>query len=185
MIKVERLEEWRGESIIDADGESLGKLEELYFDARSGEPLLAAIKGGLLSRHSKVAPVEGASVSRGYLRLAHRKDLIDTGAEIGGPDDIDASLLERIESVFGVSFPDEVEVWSATEMVDRRAEAEEARRKAEELEREAEERLSEHEAAKEQADGAVSDAEEKERAAAEARAAAVEARRNAERLNDA
>ncbi len=185
MITVERIEEWRGEAVIDSDGEPLGKLDELYFDARSGEPVLAAIKGGLLSRHSRVAPVEGASVSREYLRLAHPKQLIDDGAEIGGADDIDAPLLERIESVFGVTFPDELELWSATEMAERRAEAEEARQRADELEREAQARLSEHEAAKSQADGALSDAEAKERAAAQARAAAIEARRDADRFDNA
>jgi hypothetical protein len=184
MITVERIEDWRGEAVIDADGEHLGKLEELYFDARRGEPLLAAIKPGMLSRHQRVAPVEGARVSRGYLRLAHRRAEIERGAEIGGADDIDAGMLERIESVFGVTFPDELELWSGTEIAARRAEAEEARRRADGLEREAQARLAEHESAKSQAEGAASGAEAAERAAAEARAAAIEARRHAENFGD-
>jgi len=51
MLEVEHIEAWRGQEVHDTHGESLGKLDEVFFDARTGEPLLLSIKSGLLGRH--------------------------------------------------------------------------------------------------------------------------------------
>jgi sporulation protein YlmC with PRC-barrel domain len=183
MITVEQIEQWQGEPVLDSDGEQLGKVADVFYDAGSGEPVLLAVKSGLLGRHSRLVPLDGASVGRGHVRVAHTQAQVEGSGDAGEDGAIDEATLERLESAYGVKFAANVELWSATEMEARRVEAQDARRRADELEREAHVKLAEHEAAKQHAEGATSNAEAAERAAAKAREAALEARRQAERYS--
>jgi hypothetical protein len=179
MTLVERIEEWRGEPVIDPDGEQIGKLDEVFYDAVSGEPLLLAVRSGMLRSRSRLVPLAGATVGRAHLRVAFRKDVVERAAPMPEADAVDSATIDGIESTYGVVLPDELELWSASEMQARRAEAEAARQRAEQLEREAAAKLSQSEAAKQQADGAASDADAAGREAERAQREAAEARRAA------
>ena len=180
MTKVERIEEWRGETVIDPQGEQLGRVDEVFYDARSGDALLLSVKSGKLRTKSWLVPLEGASVGRAYVRVAHGKATVEAADQMPAPDAIDAGTIDGIEATFGVKLPNDLELWSATEMEARRAEAQAAQAKAETLEREAEARIAHSEAARAQAQGAASDADTAAHAAEEARKAAAEARRTAQ-----
>ena len=56
MINVEHIEDWRGKDVVDPDGVSLGKLQEVFYDKGTQTPILLATKGGLLSRKVKLIP---------------------------------------------------------------------------------------------------------------------------------
>jgi PRC-barrel domain len=179
MTQVERIEEWRGEPVIDPDGEQVGKLDEVFYDAVSGDPLLLAVKSGMLRSHSRLVPLAGATVGRSYLRVAFKKDVIEGAVEMPEASAVDSATIDGIESTYGVVLPDELELWSASEMQTRRAEAEAARQRAEQLERDAAAKLAQSQAAKEQADDAASDAHAAGREAERAQREAAEARSDA------
>ena len=40
MIPVENIADWRGQEVVDPNGEKLGKLEEVYFDGETDEPVV-------------------------------------------------------------------------------------------------------------------------------------------------
>ena len=37
MIPVENITDWRGQDVVDPDGEKLGKLEQVYFDGETDD----------------------------------------------------------------------------------------------------------------------------------------------------
>jgi sporulation protein YlmC with PRC-barrel domain len=182
MTQVERIEDWRGQNVLDADGESLGKLDDVYFDVARGEPLLVAVRSGLLVRTTRLAPLEGAIAGRDYLRLPYPKKTFEGAPEIAGP--LDAEALDAIQSVYGIILPEQIELWTVGEMEAHRAAADEARRVADELERQAQAKIAQQDAARQQAKGAVTDADAAERAAEQAREAAMRARKESDRLSD-
>ena len=61
MINAEHIEDWRGKEVVDPDGVSLGKLQEVFYDKGTQTPILLAAKGGLLSRKVKLIPVDGSA----------------------------------------------------------------------------------------------------------------------------
>ena len=176
MIAAEHLEAWRGQTVLDPSGETLGKLEEVYLDSGSQEPILIAVKSGLLGRHVSLIPVNDATVGPDYVRVAHDQESVDragSGSAEGVPD---AAALASLGSIYGLRFADRLELESASDVEARRAVAEEARRRAEELEIAAQQRESERDAARQHAQGAGQEATQAEREAAEARRAADRAR---------
>jgi PRC-barrel domain protein len=184
VIDVEHIESWRGQQVLDPAGQQLGKLEEIYFDKSSATPLLVTIKSGLLGRRSKLVPIDGASVSRDYVRLAHDKATVDNAPEAVGDTAPDAAALDAVGAAYGLKFSERVELETSGEAEVRRAEAEAARARADQLAREAGEKIEARDAAHERAQGASQAATQAEREAEEARRAALDAREKAQRYDD-
>jgi hypothetical protein len=138
-ITIEHIEDWRGTEVRDAAGESLGKAQEIWFDSGTGTPLLVSIKSGLLGRHTKMIPIDGASVGPGYLRVTQSKAAIDGSPDGDGDEAPDAVELDEIGKAYGLRFSEKVSLESATAVEQRRADAEEARLRAEEARVRAEE----------------------------------------------
>jgi hypothetical protein len=72
-IAVENLGAWRGQDVVDPDGEKIGSLEELFYDGETDTPAFIAVKSGLIAKHLTLVPLAGASVGRDYVRVAHSK----------------------------------------------------------------------------------------------------------------
>jgi sporulation protein YlmC with PRC-barrel domain len=73
MIPVENITDWRGQEVVDPNGEKLGKLEEIYFDGETDEPTFGAVKSGTFSKSLTLVPLLRASVGREYLRIDRDK----------------------------------------------------------------------------------------------------------------
>jgi hypothetical protein len=67
--------EWHGKTLIDRDGESIGKLEDVYFDIETDLPQFATIKeGGLLTRrHLTFVPLLEVTIGPDNLQVAVSK----------------------------------------------------------------------------------------------------------------
>jgi hypothetical protein len=181
VIAAEHIEDWRGAEVRDPADQSLGKLQEVFLDAPTGTPILFAIRSGLLGRHFKMIPADGAMVGPGYVRVNHDKASIDGSPDSDRELTPDAEALDEIGKAYGLRFSEKVSLESATAADTRRAEAAEARRRAEQLEAEAAEKASAHEQAQTRYEGASAEAERAEREAREAREAAEKARAEAQR----
>jgi PRC-barrel domain len=181
VIAAEHIEDWRGAEVRDPADQSLGKLQEVFLDGPTGTPILFAIKSGLLGRHFKLIPADGAMVGPGYVRVNHDKAKIDGSPDSDREQTPDAEALDEIGKAYGLRFSEKVSLASATALETRRAEAAEARRRADQLEAEAAEKAAAHEQARSRYEGASAEAERAEREAAQAREAAAKARAEAER----
>jgi hypothetical protein len=183
MLSVEQIEEWLGQEVLDADGERLRKLDEVFYSSSSGEAVFASVKSGLLGRRSSTVPLAGASVGRDYVRLAYTAEQIDRdGSEVRAEDGIGREDAQRLGELYGVSVAPEDEFESASAINERQKEAEDARRRAEELEADAQRREAEAQAAQGTATEASQDADQKGELAEQARIAAQRARDEAERI---
>lgn len=181
VIAAEHLEAWRGQSVIDPADEHLGKLEEVYLDTRNEEPVLIAVKSGLLGRNRHLIPVNDARVGPDFVRVAHARETVEGADAPAGNDAPGAAALESLGTAYGLRFAEGLRLEAASEVERRRAAAQEAREKAEELEAAAQEREAARETARQQAQGAGDEASRAEREAEEARRAADEARAEADR----
>jgi sporulation protein YlmC with PRC-barrel domain len=177
VLSVEQISEWLGQEVVDADGEPLGKLEDVYYARGQAEPQLALVKSGLFGRKQTIVPLQGASVGREHVRVAYTSEQIAQAADAAQvePDDtLAGDGAQRLASAYGVQLGAE-DLDSANALEQRRAAAQEAETRAAELETKARERA-------EDADQAQASAHERSAQAAEAEQAAREARAEAERL---
>ena len=180
MDAVEQIIDWRGQDVYDCDGERLGKLEEVFFDAADGEARFATVKSGLLGRHVSLVPLADASVGRDYVRVAFPAERVHRAEDAAVADELGAESIRRIVEVYDLELPSDARYESATLVAGRLAQANDALRHADELEQKA---LNEAEAAKNarrDADAAQRAADAAERAAVHAHEDAVAARETAD-----
>lgn len=93
-MKAEDIRKWRGRDVVDVDGKKIGKLEAVYVDTRTDEPSFATIRVGVPTRYRLAfAPLAGATVGPGYVRVAQSRSRvrqapsIDTDGELPAADE--------------------------------------------------------------------------------------------------
>lgn len=98
MFEIEDIRQWRGHTVIDVSGGKVGELEAVYVDTATDRPSFVTVRIGLPTRQRLVfAPLDGAKVGPGHVRVAHPKKQIKNAPAI----DTDGELLaENEQAVF-------------------------------------------------------------------------------------
>ena len=179
VLNVEHIEQWRGQDVLDCDGEQIGKLEEVFYDVSSGEPVLLAVKKGFLDGDVRLVPLAGASVGHDYVRVAYGNEDIDQSEGSSLPGTLGWEETDRIAAIYGLDLAQDIELESAGVTAERRIQADEAHRRADQLASEAQRKDAEREDAQRREEGAAAEADLAKDNAEEARQAAAEARQAA------
>jgi hypothetical protein len=74
--------DWHGRTLVDVNGEKLGKLQDVYVDVETDVPQFATVKEGFLSRHLTFVPLGGISVAPDQLQAAVTKDQVRSAPNI-------------------------------------------------------------------------------------------------------
>jgi len=81
-IDKDRILELRGADLLDASGDRVGKVVEIYLDADSGEPEWALLHTGLFGSKQTFVPLRGATEDDGDLRVPHTKKLVGAAPHV-------------------------------------------------------------------------------------------------------
>ena len=81
-IEKDRMLRFRGEQLTDRNGEQVGKVEEIYLDADSGEPEWALVHTGLFGTKRTFVPLAGATEKDGKLRVPLQKSTVKDAPQV-------------------------------------------------------------------------------------------------------
>ena len=82
MPTLQEVETWRGRTAVDADGDKIGSIEDVYLDRQSGEPEWIAVKTGLFGSKVSFVPLRDAQLTGDDVRVGHPKDLVKDAPKI-------------------------------------------------------------------------------------------------------
>ena len=74
--------EWQGKELVDRNGARIGKLEDVYVDVETNEPVFGSVKEGLISRHLTFVPLAGITIGPDNLQVAVSKDQVKSAPNI-------------------------------------------------------------------------------------------------------
>ena len=63
MRTLEDVQTWRGKKMVDADGDKIGTVEDIFLDRQTGEPAWAAVKTGLFGHKHTLVPIRDAEAT--------------------------------------------------------------------------------------------------------------------------
>lgn len=69
MATHQNIAQWYGKTLVDLDGEKIGKLEEVYVDVETDEPMFGTVKEGLIGRHLTFVPLGGVEIGPDNLKV--------------------------------------------------------------------------------------------------------------------
>jgi uncharacterized protein YrrD len=84
MPNVRSIAEWQGKTLIDRDGDKLGKLEDVYVDVETDEPMFGTVKEGRLSQHLTFVPLEGITIGPDNLQVSVSKQQVKDAPNLEG-----------------------------------------------------------------------------------------------------
>jgi sporulation protein YlmC with PRC-barrel domain len=183
-MEIEQIEEWEGQDVVDCDGEKIGKLEDIYFEAGSREAVFGCVKTGMLGRRHFLVPLGNATVSREHVRVAYRQDHVKDAPQAEPGATLGSGMEQELARHYGIELTAPPagaagRYESASARAQREARAREATERAEELESLADRKAEDAREAELQADDthrqaqqAQDERDRAEQAAAEARAEA-------------
>jgi hypothetical protein len=94
MFPAENLRDWRGEKVIDPEGDKIGELEAVYVDTATDEPAFVTVRVGMIGRHRLAfVPLVGATVKPDAVRVRYDKKLVGAAPSI----DLDGELTAADE----------------------------------------------------------------------------------------
>jgi uncharacterized protein (TIGR02271 family) len=93
-LQKDRILQFRGETLADADGDKIGSIEEIYLDAETDAPEWALVNTGLFGTKSTFVPLRDASEADGTLRVPYEKATVKDAPRI----DPDGQLSQSEES---------------------------------------------------------------------------------------
>jgi sporulation protein YlmC with PRC-barrel domain len=74
--------DWQGKVLIDANGEKIGKLEEVYVDVETDVPQFATVKEGLIGRHLTFVPLGDLTIGPDELQVAVTREQVQAAPNI-------------------------------------------------------------------------------------------------------
>ncbi|MFZ2052345.1 MAG: PRC-barrel domain-containing protein [Solirubrobacteraceae bacterium] len=74
--------DWHGKTLLDCNGEKIGKLQDVYVDVENDEPQFATVKEGFINRHLTFVPLGGINVGPEDLQVAVTKEQVESAPNI-------------------------------------------------------------------------------------------------------
>jgi hypothetical protein len=101
-LDVEEVSEWRGQDVVDPDGQKIGRLEEVYYDRHTEDPGFACVATGLFGRRLSFVPLEGATMSRNHIRVAYPAALVKDAPNVEPNGQLTVAEEETLFSHYGL-----------------------------------------------------------------------------------
>jgi uncharacterized protein (TIGR02271 family) len=102
-LTVNRLAALKGEPVYDANGDKIGKVEEIYYDYETRIPEWLGIGTGLFGSKRVLVPVKGAREQDDGIAVAYAKDQIKDSPDID-TDEISEQTERELAGYYGLGY---------------------------------------------------------------------------------
>jgi uncharacterized protein (TIGR02271 family) len=104
MTQPGRVAEMRGMTLIDRDGQRIGKIEDLYVDDEDGQLEWALVHTGLFGVKKSFVPLRGATRQDGDVQVPVTKEQVKDAPRIGVDSELSGEEEGRLYEHYGFSF---------------------------------------------------------------------------------
>jgi uncharacterized protein (TIGR02271 family) len=99
--------DFRGRTLIDGEGEKIGKIDELYYDERGGQPEWALVSTGLFGTKKSFVPIRSASPAGEDLTVPVSKEQVKDAPRIDADQELSESEERELFDHYGVPYTTE------------------------------------------------------------------------------
>ena len=105
-MTLEQLSETRGADVVDAQGNKIGTVEEIFYDEQTGQPEWIGIGTGFFGTKRVLVPVEGANFGGDGVQVPYSQDQVSGSPDIDG-DFVDQQTERELYSYYGIDFSED------------------------------------------------------------------------------
>lgn len=104
MTGSETYQGWIGSSVIDVNGEKLGKVAQIYVDDSTGQPAWMTVHTGLFGGKTFFVPLHGASAQGDTLAVAYSKEQVKGAPQIDEDGALTTDEEQQLYSYYDQSY---------------------------------------------------------------------------------
>jgi sporulation protein YlmC with PRC-barrel domain len=102
MSNLEEVQAWRGRKVVDADGDKIGTIEDVFLDRHTGEPEWATVKTGLFGLKSSFVPIRDAQVTdEDEVRVPLKKEQVKDAPKIDADGELSPDQERQLWEYYG------------------------------------------------------------------------------------
>jgi uncharacterized protein (TIGR02271 family) len=101
-LQKDELLQQRGQDLYDSDGDKIGKIEEIYLDADSGEPEWALVNTGLFGTKSSFVPLRNARDDGGSISVPFDKSQVKDAPKMDPDGELSHDEENELYRYYGV-----------------------------------------------------------------------------------
>ncbi len=99
--------DFRGRTVLDSQGEKIGKVDELYYDQEGGQPEWALVNTGLFGTKKTFVPIKGASPTGEDVRVPVTKDQVKDAPRVEADQELSEREERQLFEHYGVPYTTE------------------------------------------------------------------------------
>ena len=96
--------DWDGRTVVDSDGDKIGKVDQVYLDTVSGRPEWLAVHTGLFGTKTNFVPLQGAAPTGEDVRVAYTKDQVKDAPGIDPDGELSDAEERTLWSHYGLDY---------------------------------------------------------------------------------
>jgi hypothetical protein len=105
VFEADNIRDWRGQNVIDPDGDKIGTLEAIYVDTGDDQPAFATVQAGLIGRRKLVfVPLYNATVGPSYVRVRWPKKIVKDAPSIETDGELLAADEPNVFSYYEINY---------------------------------------------------------------------------------
>jgi uncharacterized protein (TIGR02271 family) len=98
--------DWRGQTMIDRNGDKVGSITDLYADTQTGQPEWALVHMGLFGSKATFVPLAGARFEGDAVRVPHETQIIKDAPRVDPDGQISQAEEAQLYSHYGLDYSD-------------------------------------------------------------------------------
>lgn len=103
MIDSSSIDTLPGTKVLDADGDKVGTVGQVYLDDTDGSPLFATVRTGLFGNSESFIPLRDADFTGGSLRVAYQKAMIKDAPKTEADGELNEDEQDRLFDYYGLT----------------------------------------------------------------------------------
>jgi uncharacterized protein (TIGR02271 family) len=105
-MTTQNVTEWRGQSLLDSDGEKIGTIEEIYLDTDTEQPEWALVKTGMFGGKGTFVPLQQANPSGDGVQVPFEKAHVKDAPSIEPDGELSRSEERTLYEHYGLGYDD-------------------------------------------------------------------------------
>jgi uncharacterized protein (TIGR02271 family) len=104
MVDVDVVRAWQGRTMVDRDGDRIGKIQAIYADTQTGQPEWALVHTGLFGTKATFVPLVQASQRGGDIQVPFEKQLVKDAPGVEPDQHLSAGEEQALWRHYGLDY---------------------------------------------------------------------------------
>jgi uncharacterized protein (TIGR02271 family) len=96
--------DWNGRNVIGADGEKIGKADEVYYANDDGTPEWLTVNTGLFGTKTNFVPIDGSKPAGEDIQVAYTKDVVKDAPGVDPDGELSQSEERELWTHYGLEY---------------------------------------------------------------------------------